>query len=307
VLTIDGAWEKYAAAVAAYSVSKSDKQLDVGKWAHAYILVYVGNEADPNTRRTKRAQAVHRLDDELTEAGILHDADRSIRLYAVAQVFGTAEARKLGIGKLEAFLPCVFRDKETEAWGMRDSIDPVQETAVRELWARAVAGMIARADLRASVFKAMGKRSSKANNSVAARSKPTDGKPAVVSYSNITAAERAPEVAPENAIDCGRRMASLPYARPDSPDVWRTLGDHVRLTDEDALAFVEGLACSGKLSTLVVMIKAAAAAVARLQAESKSAESARVMAPVATKSAPIAVATGPGGLTGVTVVAGQAA
>ena len=59
---------------------------------------------------------------------------------------------------------------------------------------------------------------------------------------------------------------------------------------------------------VVALAKAAVAAVTKLQSAEvgKTAEAARTVAPMATKSAPVAVTMGPGGVTGVTVVAAAA-
>src|SRR5258708_762589 len=113
-------WTKYARAVDAYAVSESAKQLDVGRWAHAYLLAYVGSETDAGVRKSRRSAAVKRCQDYLTDtctAGVPVTVDKALRLYAVAQVFGVKEARALGIGKLRAFEPSVYRDKDTESWG----------------------------------------------------------------------------------------------------------------------------------------------------------------------------------------------
>ena len=102
--------------------------------------------------------------------------------------------------------------------------------------------------------------------------------PAVVSHANTTVAERIPELAPEHAVECAKRMASLPFGRPDSAMVWRNLGQTVSLTDKDAEAFVAGLADAGKLQTLVAMAKAAVEASRRLNATVKTVEAARAVA-----------------------------
>src|SRR5262249_15102703 len=60
-------WVKYAKAVDSYAVSESAKQLDVGRWAQAYIDAYVGNETDAGVRKSRRAAAVKRCQDYLTD------------------------------------------------------------------------------------------------------------------------------------------------------------------------------------------------------------------------------------------------
>lgn len=314
---------KYAAAVQAYAVAESKGQLDTGRWAHEYILAVTKGQADSGVRRSMRASAVKRLDGELLDAGITHHSADCIRLYAVAQVLGKTEAKRLPIGKVQAFEQCLYRDKDTEAWGWKDSVTEVQQTAVRDLWARAAAAVLdCNAEvLRAEVSAALGKKPAekKPAETPAAAATPAETvevapkagevKPAVVSKSfNPAPAGHVPEVSPENPVECGQRMASLPYGRPDSPSVWRNLGATARLSEDDARALVGGMADVGQLQALTAMAKACVAAIAKLQsAESgKSAEAARTMAPMATKSAPVAVATGPGSTTGVTVVAAAA-
>src|SRR4051794_2776154 len=87
----DEAWTKYAAAVDDYALSETSKQLAVGHWAHEYLLAYVGSEADTKLRRARRAAAMRRCQDYITgqcSADCPADVDKTIRLYAVANVYG---------------------------------------------------------------------------------------------------------------------------------------------------------------------------------------------------------------------------
>jgi hypothetical protein len=305
---------KYVGAVEVYAVATTKGHLDIGRWGHAYILAVTKGETDAGVRKSKRASAVKRLDGALADAGI-HPAncEHSIRLWSVASVFGKTEARKLGVGKLRAFEQCLYRDKETEAWGMKDTVTAEQDALVRDLFARAAAGSLdCNAEvLYAEVRKALGKPvvERPADTAKPDAPAPEAPKPAVVSHStNPAPAGHVPEVAPENPVECAKRMASLPYGRPDSALVWRSLGIESRMSEADAQEFVAGLCDNGQLAALTAIAKAAVAAIAKLQAESKTAEQSRTTAaPVMTKPAPIAVPTGPGGTTGVTVVAGMAA
>jgi hypothetical protein len=315
-------YAKYAQAVQNYAVSESKGQLEVGRLAHEYILAQTKGETDAGVRKGKRAQARKRCDGELADAGIHPaDSDRCIRLWAIASVYGKAEARKLGIGKLRAFESTLYRDLLTESWGLKDSITPEQDTALRDLWARASAGVLeCNAEvLTAEVRKALGKPAP-APKAEKPDAKPETPKadapaperapqPAVTTKANTCIAERIPEVAHENPVECSRRMVNLLFGRPDSAIVWRGFGADVRLEEADAAAFIAGLADAGRLVVLTALAKAAVVAVQKLQAAetAKTAENARAIAPVATKSAPVAVPMGPGGLTGVTVIAGAAA
>jgi hypothetical protein len=314
-------YAKYAAAVQNYAVSESKGQLEVGRLAHEYILAQTKGETDAGVRKGKRAQARKRCDGELADAGIHPaDSDKCIRLWAIASVYGKAEARKLGIGKLRAFESTLYRDRETESWGLKDSITPDQDTAVRDLWARAAAGVLeCNAEvLTAEVRKALGKPApapkaekpdAKPKTPKADAPAPEAPKPAVVSHANTTIAERIPEVAHESPVECSRRMVNLLFGRPDSALVWRGFGADVRLEEADAAAFIAGLADAGRLQVLAALAKAAVVAVQKLQAAetAKTAENARAIAPVMTKPAPVAVPMGPGRTTGVTVVATAAA
>jgi hypothetical protein len=282
-------WTRYAEAVDAYAVSESAKQLAVGKWAHKYLLAYVGSEADTEVRKSRRAAAVRRCQDYITDqcgTGVPVSVDKAIRLHAVASVYGAKEASKLGIGKLRAFEPSLYRDKDTEAWGWKDSVTEEQQAALRELWTGAVAGvLLCTADeLTALVGKAMGKavaeKKPAATDTAAKPVKPGEVQPAVVSKATGTPEERAAalEVAPEDPVACARRMASLPYGRPDSALVWRNVGSTARLSEADAAALVAGMCDVGQLTALTALAKAAVQAVAKLQAAAKTAEAARAMA-----------------------------
>src|SRR5262249_32252142 len=163
------------------------------------------------------------------------------------------------IGKLRAFEATLYREKDAEAWGFKDSISVEQQDALRQLWAQCVAGAVtATADeVYALVRKTMGKpepTESKPQDPNATGSKADNpAKP----EANTRTVERVPEVAPENPVECAKRMASLPYGRPDSEIVWRNFGSHVSLSDKDASAFVQGLADAGKLQVLLTITKSA--------------------------------------------------
>jgi hypothetical protein len=280
-------WVKYARAVDSYAVSESAKQLDVGRWAQAYLDAYVGNETDAGVRKSRRAAAVKRCQDYLTDtctAGVPVTVDRALRLWAVGCVYGKAEARTLGIGKLRAFEGTLYREKDSEVWGFKDSVTQEQQDALRQLWAQCVAGTVtATADeVYALVRKTMGKplaqkpsEDGDSQEPVVPESKPENpGKP----EANTTTAERLPEVAPENPVECAKRMASLPYGRPDAALVWRNFGSHVSLSDADAAAFVQGLADAGRLQTLVVLTRTAVELSKKLAAAPKTAEATRAVA-----------------------------
>src|SRR5262249_62310279 len=110
--------------------------------------------------------------------------------------------------------------------------------------------------------------------------KPTESKPdnPAKPEANTRTVERVPEVAPENPVECAKRMASLPYGRPDSEIVWRNFGSHVSLSDKDASAFVQGLADAGKLQVLLTITKCAVELSKKLAANAKTAEAARAVA-----------------------------
>jgi hypothetical protein len=276
---------KYEAAVQEYAVTESKGQLKVGKWAQAVLDTGLKAITDVGQRRAKRGELVDLCQKTIT----LHcstdscTVEKALRLNAVADVYGTKDypAHKLGIGKLRQFEATLYREKDSEVWGFKDSVTEEQQGKLRDVWAEACSTAMSAASVLAKIFTALGKEAPKPAE------KPSD-KPEAATESpkpegtapaaNTTVAERVPEVAPESPVECGKRMASLPYGRPDSELVWRNFGSSVNLSEKDAAAFVQGLADAGKLQVLVALTKAAVEQSKRLATSAKTAEAARAVA-----------------------------
>ena len=270
------------------AVTESKGQLKVGKWAQAVLDTGLKGITDLGQRRTKRTELVDLCQKTITlhcSASASITVDRALRLNAVGEVFGTKEypAHRLGIAKLREFETALYREKDSEIWGFKDSVSEEQQTKLREVWARACTQAMSAAAVADEVRIALGKEikpksepaADKTADKPESASKPENPAAPVA---NVTAGERKPEVAPENPIECAKRMASLPYGRPDSEMVWRNFGSSVSLSEKDAAAFVHGLADAGRLQVLVAITKTAVELSKKLAAGAKTAEAARAVA-----------------------------
>src|SRR5260370_1552917 len=285
------AFERYETAVQEYAVNESKGQLDVGKWAQRVLEVGLKPIVDVADRRKKRGQLVQQCQSSLNLAcvGSAPTVDKCLRLYAVSQVYGSKEqpAAKLGIGKLRAFESTLFREKDGELWAFKDTIPEAQQTVLKEVWSKACTEALSATDVQDLVSAVLGKPLSASKETPKTDSadevKPEASNPITEASSvkpepNTTVEERKPEVAPENPVECAKRMASLPYGRPDSEMVWRNFGSHVALSEKDAAAFVHGLADAGRLQVLAQIAKTAVEAAKHLASAPKTVEGARKVA-----------------------------
>lgn len=233
-------WERYQQAVGAYSISESRHQLEIGRWAQAVLDVGLENITDLGQRRTQRALLVKQCQQQLIDARLTSNVDRYLRLWAVAQMFGSKEARILGVGKVSAFEPCLYRDKQGETWDWKDTIPQHQRELVQAVWAMACTTKMSAQAVEDEVKIALGKR--------------------------MPHRKHKPDAAEPDAAECARQMTDLLYQEPYSELVWHHLGAEARLSEADAAAFVAGLVDAGGLEALTALAKVADAAIARLTA-----------------------------------------
>jgi hypothetical protein len=278
---------RYESAVQEYAVAESKGQLKVGKWAQAVLDTGLKGITDLGQRRTKRTELVDLCQKTITlhcSASASITVDKALRLNAVGEVFGSKEypAHRLGIAKLREFETALYREKDAEVWGFKDSVTEEQQGKLREVWAKACSTALSAAAVADEVRIALGKEIKAKSEPAAEKStqapESSKAENPAAPVANTAAAERKPEIAPENPVECAKRMASLPYGRPDSEMVWRNFGSSVNLSEKDAAAFVQGLADAGRLQVLVTITRTAVELSKKLAAGAKTAEAARAVA-----------------------------
>src|SRR5260370_1450825 len=110
---------------------------------------------------SKRSELVALCQKTVTLAGIDGRVDKCLRLWAVATVYGVKEARKLGIGKVRAFEASLYREKDSEVWGFKDTLTEAQRTTLQAVWQMACSTAMTAQGVEDEIRVGMGKEPAK--------------------------------------------------------------------------------------------------------------------------------------------------
>jgi hypothetical protein len=264
------------------TAAKSKVPLDVAKWGAKIVGLYVGDETDKGKRRAKRASAVKWCQEQLDDAflgGDVPNIEHLLRAYGVASVFGVKDAAKLGIGRLNGFEVAVTRESDTvEKWAFKGTVTADMQTALRDFWAKTVAGTTgmnaneAKEHIRTLLGRKkdtsqqggqttqggqtgtqtaqdgqQGTQTGQAGQDAthAGPNAATGQKPAGNGQSGKPADSPKTAVAPKNPADLAEHLAACLRGRTDNPAVWEAFGKgHVPGKGELA-ALVKGLLSHG--------------------------------------------------------------
>lgn len=131
-------------------VTRTVDSIVIGELAHEYVLDFIGPETEAGPRRTRRAEAIKRIHNELGRFTIERiDINREIAFYQVAVLFGRATAETLPISVLKNFAPLVKRDAATETYAMGSE----HADKAKKLWSRVVESKVTIAELRDKVAR----------------------------------------------------------------------------------------------------------------------------------------------------------
>jgi hypothetical protein len=131
-------------------VTRTVDSIVIGELAHEYVLDFIGAETESGPRRTRRAEAIKRIHNELGRFTIERiDINREIAFYQVAVVFGRATAETMPISVLKNFAPLVKRDAATETY----AVGSEHADKAKKLWSRVVESKVTIAELRDKVAR----------------------------------------------------------------------------------------------------------------------------------------------------------
>jgi hypothetical protein len=252
----------------AFSKGRTVTLLAIGEAGMAYLRERLAGETDLGAIRTSRGAGVRRLQNALDEhcggRGDTPRVEECLRLYGVAEVYGTDQARALGIGQLRPFESTVTRSVDAgQTWTVDATLTADQQTGLRSLWAELTAGekTLSAADTLASVQRLLGKEPT-----VKATRKSGEKQTATTDKSDKPeSATPPPEVVPESPVECAKRIATLLDGNPAVEMVLRQLGQCRNWTDAQARALVMGMGDGGKLQAVKACAMAAGEIARKLQ------------------------------------------
>jgi hypothetical protein len=242
-----------------FSKGRTVTLLAIGEAGCEYLRERLTGETDLGAIRTSRGAGVRRLQNALDEyCGGRGDTPRvedCLRLWGVAEVYGTDGAKALGIGQLRPFESTVTRSTDAaQSWTIDGILTAEQQTGLRSLWRELTEGekTLSAADTLASVQRLLGKEPTVKTGKGDKQTAPNKGD------SKTDSDTRAPEVAPESPVECAKRIAQLLYGNPAVELILRTLGQTHNWTDSQARALVIGMGDGGKLQAVKACAMAAA-------------------------------------------------
>jgi hypothetical protein len=286
------------------TASKAKCWLDVGKHAAKVVSLYVADKTDKGERRSSRARAVSWCQECMDDAFLgqkIPDVEACLRLNGVAMVFGRADAAKLGVGRLNAFEPCIARESDTvEKWAWKGSVTEEQRTAILAFWAENVAGT---SGLNANQSKdrvrvLLGRKPAEnkdgkddstqtAENGQQGEQTGQSGQEAGKSGQNAAGGEKPAgngqsskpadsgktAVAPKQPGDLAEHFAACLKDRTDTAAVWQAFGKLLLPSKADMEGFIHGLLSQGPkqatVDTLRALLSAAGNAISNLARQTR--------------------------------------
>jgi hypothetical protein len=246
------AFEKTARA---FSKHRTVTLLGIGEAGIQYIRERLTGETDLGAIRTSRGAGVRRLQNALDEhcggRGDTPRVEECLRLWGVAEVYGTDNAKVLGIGQLRPFESTVTRSTDAgQSWTIDGTLTAEQQTGLRALWGELTTGekTMSASDTLAGVQRLLGKEPAP----TAAERKATRKaeKTAAAEKTGTADTTRTPEVVPESPVECAARIGQLLYGNPAVELVLRTLGQTHKWTEAQARSLVTGMADGGNLQAV---------------------------------------------------------